>query len=154
VRVELSSGLVVIALNGCLFQDAVEALDLALGPGTGGFSQLMLHAEGSADAGKVMPTWKPLMRLHKLYEVVGQYRMRLVGQLLQHSAEEVGRYHSRGLGLQLGKSHFARAVDSDENARETFSSAQTAFPRAAVIDSRHGAENNGAGPSEVQDGLL
>ena len=61
--IEFAGGLVVVALDGGFFDGAVQALDLAVGPGVGRFGQPMLHAEGPADAGKAVPTWKPLVGL-------------------------------------------------------------------------------------------
>lgn len=69
--VELGRGLIVVALHSGFFQGAIEALELAVGPGVGGFGEAMLNAERAANAGKAMATWKPLMRLQsELYAVV------------------------------------------------------------------------------------
>ena len=63
VLVELVGGLVVKALHGGLFNRAVQARGLAVGPGVGRFGQAVFHALCAADAVKTVPARQELVRL-------------------------------------------------------------------------------------------
>lgn len=101
----------------------------------------------------------------KLYAIVCQDSMHLVGQPCQHEPQKVDRYHSLSLGVQFREGHFAGAVNSYEEVLPTlfrrhlgkidvqvadgivldfFSLAQPARPRSAAGDLLRDAGNSGA----------
>ena len=80
VFVEFVGGLAVEALDSRLFDGAVQALDLAIGPRVRRFGPAVLHAVFPANAVKTVPARQTLVRLgRELHPVVGQDRMHFIG---------------------------------------------------------------------------
>jgi len=121
VLVEFVCGLIVEALDGGLFNRAVHALDLTIGPGVRRFGQAVFHALCAADAVEAMPTGQELMRLgRELHPVVRQYGMHFIRELVEHAPQKLGRHDPIGPWVQLGKRYFAGAVDGHKQVLAAF----------------------------------
>ena len=121
VLIELRGGRVVVPLPGRLFEGAVDALDLPVGPGVGRFGEAMLYAVFPTATVKTVAAWQELVRLgRELPPIVCRYRMHFIGQLLQHAPQKIGGYHPFGLRIQLGEGHLAGAVNGDKEVLAAF----------------------------------
>ncbi len=121
VLVELVGGLVVEALDGGFFDGAVHALNLAVGPRVRRLGQAVLHVVFPANAVKAVPTRQELVRLRReLHPIVGEHGMHFVRQLVEHASQKLGRDDAFGARMQLGKGHFAGAVDGHKKVLLAF----------------------------------
>ena len=109
------------AFNRRLLHRAVHAFDLAVGPGVGGLGEALLDAPFVAELPEGVAAEVGVLRqVSKLYAIVGQYFVYLVGYLGQHPTQEVHGEGLRGLRVQFGEGQLARAVNGDEEVLLAF----------------------------------
>ena len=103
------------AFNRGLFDRAVHALDLAVGPRVRGLGKALLDAPLVAELPDgVAAQVGVLGQVSELYTVVSQQFIYLVRNLGQNPSQE---FHGHGLGgvrVQLGEGPFAGAVNGNE----------------------------------------
>ena len=110
-----------MALHGGRLNQAVHALDGAVGPGMGRLGQAVLHAVFAADTVKAVPTGQQLVRLRReLNAVVGEHGTHPAGQFVQHPAQQLGRDHALGLRMPFGKGDFAGSVNGCKQVLRAF----------------------------------
>ena len=100
MRVELVRGFVMKALDGRLFDRAVHAFDLAVGPGVGRLGEALLDAPLVAELPDRMAPHVDMMReISELNPIVSQQFLHLVWNLGQDPSQE---FHGNGLrGLRV-----------------------------------------------------
>ena len=104
VRVALVGGFVVNVFNRCFLHRAVQAFDLAVGPGVGGLGDALPDALFAAE----LPTGVAaevgvLRQVSELNGGVGPQLVYLAGHLGQHPPQEVHGEGLRGLRVQLSE---------------------------------------------------
>jgi hypothetical protein len=103
---------VVIALDSGLFNRAIHALDLAVGPEMARLREAVFDAVLGANAVKQVRQGPGLVaHVAKLDAVVGEHRVHPVRQFGQDAAQKLSGCQFGSLWLQLGKGHFAGAVN-------------------------------------------
>ncbi len=118
MRAQLIMAIVMVTLDGGLFDRAVHPFDLAVGPWVVGFRQPMLDPIGVAD--HVEAHWSGIGSvpvpglLGELDAVVRQDGVDLVRHGFEHVLEELPSRAPVGLFSELGHSELVGAVDSDE----------------------------------------
>jgi hypothetical protein len=121
VSVEFVSILVMEALHGRLFNGAIHALNLPVGPRVGPFRQPVLYPVFAANAVKAVSAGQELVRLgRELHPIVRQHGMHLVRQLVEHAPQKLGRDHAFGPRVQLCKGYFAGAVNGHKEVLAAF----------------------------------
>lgn len=127
--------LVVVALDGGLFEGAVHALDLAIGPRVVHLGQPVLDAMLVAHAVEdILAVVDVARAVGELDGIVGQHRMDAKGHGLGQVALELGRLHLACAFDQAGHGELAGAVDGDEQAQLALSRADFGDVEVKVAD--------------------
>ena len=106
---------VVVAFDGGLFDGAVHALDLTVGPRVRDLCQTMLDPVFIANTVKDVPTGRFVhFTVGELNAVIGEDGVDLVGQRLDNIAKETGCNHLPGFLVQFDIGELRSAVDCDE----------------------------------------
>ena len=112
--------LVVVALDGGLFQGAIHPLDLAIRPRVIGLGQAMLDSVLATSAIEAVDaqhrSWPRavLRRIAELDTVVGEHGVDLIRHGLDQGAQEIRGRVDVGPLLKLGKGELRGSVDCDE----------------------------------------
>ncbi len=149
VEGELTVAPVVVGANGGLFDRAVHAFDLAVGPGMVGFGEAVvdvetcagefesvgseeftaLESEFDVGGGGAGVAWSS-----EVGTVVGEDGVDAVRESFLQSVEKGGSFRSSGARNQAGESEFGSAIDGDEEEELTLGSADFGQIKVKVTD--------------------
>lgn len=112
---QLLMGVVVVAIDGRLFERAVHPLDLTIRPRMTGIGQPMFNPMFGTDAVKQQPEGVAVGRtIGELDAVIRQDGMDLVGHSRNQMAQELDCHWSGHPLVQFGESEFGGAVNGDK----------------------------------------
>lgn len=112
---------IVEALNGSFFDGPIHSLNLSVSPRMLNFGEAMFNVMLIAGATKNVIASVPIAgTVRKLDAVIGQYRMEGVWHCLDQIAQELGRNHLAGLGMELGKSELGGSVNGHKQIQLAF----------------------------------
>ena len=118
---QMVMGLVVVLFHGSIFERAVHAFHLAIGPGMVGFGEAVLDAKLLADALKDMLEGVAIARaVGELNAIISEHRVDLIRHSGHQVPEELSRDHVVGVCMQLGIGQFACSSDGDKQAKLAF----------------------------------
>jgi len=137
---ELVVAVIVIAVDGRLFDRAVHPLDLPIGPWVIGLGQAMLDAVGSADLIEAVdpvssgPAITVFWQVSELNTVIGQHRMQPVWHCRDQGFQETHGGRTVRLLVQGDEGEFRGPIDRDEQVELSLCCAQLGDVDVEIAD--------------------